>query len=139
MQALLSLQTLAVPAQTPVMQASPLVQALPSLQTVASATLTWLQIPVAALQVSVVQVLLSLQAAAPLQPVVTATSSTNHPVPLLLVLLIESKRKRIWNLLPARADKSIVILVHALIPVALSICWATARVTKPSVETSTQR
>ncbi len=67
-QTLLSLQTLAVPVQAPVLQPSLVVHALPSSQTVPSKTLTKLQIPVLTLHESVVQTLLSLHClAVPLQ------------------------------------------------------------------------
>lgn len=58
---LLSLQTLAVPPHTPLVQASPLVQALLSSQTVPSAAPTLLQLPVAASHLSTVHGLLSAQ------------------------------------------------------------------------------
>ncbi len=60
-QGLLSLQTLAVPAQVPSLHASPVVHARPSLQPVPSTTLTDLQLPVPTSHASVVHTLLSLQ------------------------------------------------------------------------------
>ncbi len=87
-QALLSLHTLAVPAQTPPVHRSLLVHKLPSLQPAPLAMLVWTQLPVLLSQVSVVQVLLSLHvAAAPAQTPVVQTSvvvqrlPSSHTVP----------------------------------------------------------
>ncbi len=60
-QALPSLQTLAVPAQVPLWQLSGLVQALPSSHTLPLATGVYTQLPVVESQVSAVHTLLSLQ------------------------------------------------------------------------------
>ena len=60
-QAFASLQTLPVPAQTPAVHTSLLVQALPSLHVPPLAMLVKTQLPVLTSQVSVVQALLSLQ------------------------------------------------------------------------------
>jgi len=79
-QILLSLQTLAVPPQVPLAHLSPKVQALPSLHVVPFATGVWIHAPVAGSQVSVVQVLLSLQRVA-----ASAHRSATTAVPRMMV------------------------------------------------------
>src|SRR6266511_3946482 len=78
-QTLLSLQTIAVPAQVPVEQTSFTVQALPSLQ--GNALYVWIQLPVAGSHVSVVQTLLSLQS-------VSEPSHSDCGSPITLKLII---------------------------------------------------
>ncbi len=85
-QALLSLQTLAVPPHLPAVQASLLVQALPSSQLPPSATAVYTHAPLVALQLSVVQALLSLQTlAVPPQTPVLQASALVHALPSLQV------------------------------------------------------
>ncbi len=81
---LLSLQTLVVPTQTPVWQASLVVHALPSVQTVPLTTAAKTQLPVTTSQVSAVQALLSLHTlAVPRQLPFWQTSPLVHALPSL--------------------------------------------------------
>ncbi len=79
---MLSLQTLAVPAQLPALHTSLAVQALPSLQLPPSTTATKAHLPLTVSQLSVVHALLSLQTVAmPAQVPVVQVSGVVQALP----------------------------------------------------------
>ena len=140
MQGRASLQTCFLPpAQTPDLQASPLVQTSPSLQGPPSFTALLLHLPCT--QASTVQLLPSLQLAltahgrASDTPRTRAMSSMNQPSPRFSAASAW-KRTRIWIVLPAQLLRSISTLAQAP-PVPQEATRVSMPGPKPLSDTST--